>query len=144
MQFPYIWVAVLSANALLLGQRTPPQDEPVQFKSSVNVVLVPVLVRDGQGHAIEDLKKEDIEIFDRGKRQSISHFSVQKRAAVVGATPPAKREPLRGTTQGSDAQATAAQERPERYIVFFLTICICSPGTWRAYAGPRPECLRTR
>lgn len=120
MQFSYICLAVLSANALLPGQRTPPQEETVQFKSSVNVVLVPVLVRDGQGQAVEDLKKEDFQLFDRGKRQTISHFAVQKRPAVVGAAPAAPQGPLAGSTQGRDAQTAAVKERPERYIVFLF------------------------
>jgi hypothetical protein len=52
------------------------RDTPLSFSSSVNLVLVPVVVRDAQGHAIGTLKKEDFQLFDKGKLQTISKFSV--------------------------------------------------------------------
>jgi VWFA-related protein len=54
------------------------QDAPVTFHSGVVVVTVPVVVRDGEGRAVGTLKKEDFELFDKGKRQVISRFTVEK------------------------------------------------------------------
>jgi VWFA-related protein len=56
-------------------------DAPFTFSTSVNLVLVPVVVRDPQGHAIGTYRKEDFQLFDRGKPQEILKFSVEKAEA---------------------------------------------------------------
>ncbi len=48
------------------------------FKSGTNLVPVPVVVRDRNGKAIGNLGIEDFELFDNGKPQMISKFSVEK------------------------------------------------------------------
>ena len=58
-----------------------PHDEPVTFKVQSNLVEVPVVARDRQGHAIGNLRKDDFRVFDKGKRQEITKFSVQKAGA---------------------------------------------------------------
>ena len=57
------------------------KDTPVTFSTAVNLVLVPVVVRDAQGHAIGTLKKEDFQLFDKGKPVTIAKFSVEKSEA---------------------------------------------------------------
>ena len=59
------------------------REAPVTFSSRVNLVLVPVVVRDNQGHAIGTLKQDDFQLFDKGKLQTITRFSVEKPAAPV-------------------------------------------------------------
>jgi VWFA-related protein len=54
------------------------RDAPFTFSTAVNLVLVPVVVRDREGHTIGTLKKEDFQLFDKGKLQEISKFSVEK------------------------------------------------------------------
>src|SRR5580658_1313951 len=54
------------------------RDAPSTFSSKVNLVMVPVVVRDPKGHAIGTLKKEDFQLFDKGKPQIISKFTIEK------------------------------------------------------------------
>lgn len=54
--------------------------EGTTFQSGVNLVLVPVVVRNRHGKAIGNLTQDNFEIFDRGKRQKIATFSAMKRA----------------------------------------------------------------
>ncbi len=61
------------------------QDTPAKIVVNVNRVVVPVVVRDKQGDAVGDLKKEDFQVFDNGKPQVISGFTVEKREVTKGA-----------------------------------------------------------
>ncbi len=60
-------------------------DMPARIVVNVNRVLVPVVVRDKQGHAVGDLRKEDFQIYDGGKPQIISGFTVEKREVMESA-----------------------------------------------------------
>jgi VWFA-related protein len=61
---------------------------PVALRTEVDLVEVPVVVRDGQHRAVAGLTKDDFEIYDAGKKQTITAFSVQRfisPAATSGA-----------------------------------------------------------
>ena len=62
------------------------QSEEAPPKIEVNVirVLVPVVVRDRQGRVVDDLKKEDFQVFDDGKAYPVSRFTIEKRPAMEG------------------------------------------------------------
>jgi len=57
----------------------PPADggEAV-IKSETNLVQVPVVVRNSQGHAVGNLQIQDFRLFDNGKEQHISQFEVKQ------------------------------------------------------------------
>src|ERR1017187_10618999 len=48
------------------------------FQSHVTLVMVPVVVRDIHGVAVDNLTKESFQLFDKGKPQEISRFSMEK------------------------------------------------------------------
>ena len=60
--------------------RSPQQDAPRQptFKSGINFVSVDVIVSDGKGNPVLDLKPEDFAVFEDGKPQKVETFSVVK------------------------------------------------------------------
>ncbi len=95
------------------------QQSPATFKSGVNLVLVPVVVRDRQGHAIGNLKKEDFQLFDKGKLQTISRFSLEKSGKAA-----TEEQPRTANGSGapkSDVETpTAAAAMPDRYVAYLF------------------------
>jgi VWFA-related protein len=71
----------LSAQPPPSGDQSPPEitarDTPT-FSAGVNLVTVPVVVRDREGHAVGTLRKVDFQLFDKGKLQIITKFSIEK------------------------------------------------------------------
>lgn len=87
-----------------------PQGDTFKFGTKVNLVLVPVLVRDAQGNAVGTLKKEDFQVFDKDKLQTLTGFTIQKRAPAT----------LTTASTAPEAAAASAAVVPERYIVFLF------------------------
>ena len=79
------------------------RDAPFTFSTGINLVLVPVVVRDREGRAIGTLKKEDFQLFDKGKLQEISKFSIEKAEA-----PPALPDTSTETDANGNPQAKPA------------------------------------
>ena len=92
-------------------------EAPVTFSSRVNLVSVPVVVRDREGHALGNLRQEDFQLLDKGKLQVITKFSVEKSgsAVTVDATP--NVEPSE-KTQAAPVSSKAVL--PERYVAYLF------------------------
>lgn len=58
---------------------------PVAIRSEVDLVEVPVVVRDGRRRAVAGLAKDNFEVYDAGKKQTITAFSVQRFTSPVDA-----------------------------------------------------------
>lgn len=56
-------------------------DSTIPLESRVNLVPIRVVVRDPKGHVVTNLRKEDFQVFEDGKPQEISHFSVETPAS---------------------------------------------------------------
>jgi VWFA-related protein len=87
-------------------------DTPFEFVINVNRTIVPVVVRDKQGHAVGDLRKEDFQVFDNGKPRIIVRFSVQKRD-LAESGPSIAENNARLTTQ---LQSAALPKRISLYL----------------------------
>lgn len=81
---------------------TASAQHPPTFTSGVNLVSVPVIVRDESGKAIGDLTRNRFELYDKGKRQEITAFTVEKTAPAVA--------PSEGQTQ----------QAPEHFIAYLF------------------------
>jgi VWFA-related protein len=91
-------------------------EAPITFSSRVNLISVPVVVRDKEGRAVGNLQKEDFEVFDKGKAQVITKFSIEKSDQLVeiaNGTPSATREK-------TTAPISAAPALPERYVAYLV------------------------
>ena len=89
-------------------------DAPATFKSKVNLVLVPVVVRDSQAHAVGTLKQEDFQVFDKGKPQVITKFSVEKSGRPITV------EQVNANPGEKAAGPEAAMPIPERYVGYLF------------------------
>jgi VWFA-related protein len=96
-----------------LGQQLQ-QSTPV-VRSFTNEVLVPVVVRDAQGHAVGDLAENDFQVFDNGKQQTITSFRIIKRA--TGTSAPNPSAPSQNAT---DSHAVSQPSALSQRFVFFL------------------------
>ncbi len=77
------------------------EEASVPLRVLVNLVPVRVIVRDARGHAVATLHKEDFQLFQDGKPQIISNFSIERpdssahpAVPVVAAVAPNPAEPL--------------------------------------------------
>ena len=110
--------------ALGLAAQAPPQnpaematrEEPATFKARVNLVLVPVVVRDRQGRALGNLKQEDFQLFDKGKPQVISKFSIEKSGGQ--AARPAQTSGVNAA--GQSQEPAAPTDMPERFVAYLF------------------------
>ncbi|MGO9095001.1 MAG: VWA domain-containing protein [Bryobacteraceae bacterium] len=103
----------------------PPQpqtheDRPVTFQSKVNLVLVPVVVRDLDGHAVADLRKEAFTLFDNGKRREIESFEVERAGHIVAVDRPALGTNAPSEAGHGEKAASAPMDVPDHFIAYLF------------------------
>jgi VWFA-related protein len=86
---------------------------PYHLKVTSNLVVVRVVVRDAQNKPVENLKKEDFKLFDRGKQQSITQFAVEIPADTTGPAP-ASTSGKRSVTMVPDSAL------PQRFLALYF------------------------
>ena len=123
--------ACLAAATLPLGagQSTPPSappkdqpeittsEEKATFTSHVNLVMVPVVVRDKNGRAVEGLTKDSFRLYDKGKLQEIERLVVERPGSSSSSPPPSEPSPP-GEEAPAAGQPTASM--PRRFIGYLF------------------------
>lgn len=92
-------------------------DAPATFTTKVNLVMVPVVVRDAKGKAIGTLRKEDFQLFDKGKPQVIARFSVEKAGEAATPVEVATDDAV---IEKSAAPAAPAAPIAQRFVVYLF------------------------
>jgi VWFA-related protein len=118
--------ALLLAVSAWAQQSLPGVNQPevtsheatVTFSSKVNLVSVPVVVRDADGKPIGTLKQEDFQLFDKGKLQVITKFTIEKTESLLTVTGVAAR--TQETAPGATITAPAKALFPERYVAYLF------------------------
>lgn len=101
-------------------------DEPATFKVNVKLVLVRAVVRDAQGHAIGNLSKEDFQIFDRGKPQTITQFEVEQPGTLTAKARQSAVENAVESLPGQPAPESGPSKdgtppvMPERFVAYLF------------------------
>jgi VWFA-related protein len=93
------------------------QDQPTTFKVNVKLVVVRAVVRDAMGHAIGNLKKDDFQVFDKGKPQVITQFEVEQPGDLSAKARQASKQ---NGNPAEPSNAAAAPTIPERFIAYLF------------------------
>jgi hypothetical protein len=114
----------ISSFAQASGQANSSSTEnqaPFQLKITSNLVVVRVVVRDAQNKPVENLKKEDFKLFDRGKEQSITQFAVEIPASQPASSP--------AIPSGHPSTAAApGSAMPRRFLALYFDDLNTSPA----------------
>jgi len=98
------------------------KDSDAAIKVEVNLVLVPVVVKDSNGNPVSGLKKEDFRLLDNGEPQTVSTFSVETaESRVANSTTTVEAKPTqtkagKAPTEVTAAAVTTPLELPRRFI----------------------------
>jgi VWFA-related protein len=90
----------------------PPVPGIPEITVKVNEVIVPVVVRNAQGESVGTLTKEDFQVFDDGKLQTLTGFSVIDRAGETNSAVSA------ASANDSSPVAPQSPSEVQRSVVF--------------------------
>ncbi len=103
------------ASPEITTQETEP---PFKVQVRRDLVLVRAVVRDSKGRAVSNLRKEDFQVLDRGKPQTIAHFAVETPSAKpAGAETPAKD---REAELEAVPETELAASTPTRFLALYF------------------------
>jgi VWFA-related protein len=90
------------------------RENPVPLESRVNLVPVRVIVRDAQGKTVGNLRREDFQLFEDGKPQIISNFTIERLASL------SEKVVRPGPSSGAQSGETPAFLPPSRFVTLLF------------------------
>ena len=90
MRYSALFILILACLQTAASQDAPAAPSPgavSTLKVDVKLVPVRVVVRDSQGRAVGNLAKDDFQLFDQGKLQVITQFSIEQSGAQRATEP---------------------------------------------------------
>ena len=107
------------------AQQSKPSKDQDALRIETELVQIDAVVTDKQGKLIHDLKREDFELFEDGKKQTITHF------AVGTAKQPARwlTADKKPSTNPQPTEPSASTEQAGRFIVLAVDDYHLSPGS---------------
>jgi len=115
----FLLLGVVASGICALGVRSQTTDAPTSgpvIRAKVNEVLVPVVVRDAQGRPVDNLSKDNFQVFDNGKLQTITGFAVNKKADEKAATNTSSA----AADSNNPSVFSAPMSASQRYVVFLF------------------------
>ena len=97
-------LCALTAGSARPQETTPPKEAPATFPTQLEQVTVDVVVTDGKGKPIPDLKQGDLQIFEDGVPQGIVSFEAFQVPAPAAAEKPVPRPRVSTNTGKEEAR----------------------------------------
>jgi VWFA-related protein len=90
------------------------------LKAQANLVTVRVVVRDAKGATVDNLRQEDFQLYDRGKLQTLVHFSLEKPALkTIEQLAPKPTEKTAAPAEATEDTAAPASV-PRRFVALYF------------------------
>ncbi len=107
----------LSLSINLCGQTSSKPEQDDVIRTNTNLIQVRAVVTDRAGKLVDNLKQDDFEVFENGKPQQVSVFSLERiRNNQNSASSP---EPA-NDSNSANANATRVPPSPSRTMVLFV------------------------
>ncbi|MFN0108278.1 MAG: VWA domain-containing protein [Blastocatellia bacterium] len=106
------------------AQQSKSQDA---LRIETELVQIDLVVTDKQGNPVSGLKREDFELFDDGKKQTLTHFAVGTSKQPARWITAEKKQPA-NSSKPVEAKTDAANETAGRFIVLAVDDYHLSPA----------------
>jgi Ca-activated chloride channel family protein len=85
MRFRTALTAIVTASVVVCAYaQQPPAGDGRTFRSRVDVTGITVSVRDADGHLVQDLTRDDFDIYEDGEKQPLTQFTSERVPLSLG------------------------------------------------------------
>lgn len=114
-------LVLLSTTAVFSQSPTPtPANADAEVKISTNLIQLDVTVVDSRGRVVRDVRADEIEIYENGKKQAITNFSLISSGKVTSEAAVKENKPSPDRFSVPVPQKTPSPEQVRRTIVLVV------------------------